>query len=112
MSVEFTKGHRGSVTVIFNGFRYCKDKKYNSCTYMKCVKHRSDKCSGRLVLDAANNVSKYTEHTCTKDPAELNVHLTKQKVKNMAVSSTHSTKRVVAESIRGLDEESLIKLPL
>ena len=104
-------GKRGNYNVIYDGQRYTLnrrrhvtdgvEKSYRICTVSGC--------KTRFVLHD-QRMKNSPQHNHGDQQAELTVHGAKVQLKSRAATSDMSTKRIVEQTISGLDFESRAKL--
>ena len=104
-SVEFTTGKRGKDNVIYDGQRYTLNRRRHGTdrvekSYWICT---VSGCKVGFVLHSPL-------HNHGDQQAELTVYRAKVQLKSRAATSDISTKRIVAQSVSGLDFESIAKL--
>ena len=110
-SVEFTTGKRGKDNVIYDSQRYTLNRRRHGTdgvekSYWICT---VSGCKVKFVLHD-QRVKNSPLHNHGDQQAELTVHRAKVKLKSRAATSDISTKRIVAQTVSGLDFESRVKL--
>ena len=112
-SFEFTNGKRGKDNVIYDGQRYTLNRRRHGTDGVE-----KSYWSALLVavkLDLFSTIREwktalYSLHNHVDQQAELTVHRPKVQLKSRAATSNISTKRIVAQTVSGLDYESRTKL--
>ena len=102
---------RGKDKVIYDGQRYTLNRRRHGTdgvekSYWICT---DSGCKARFVLHD-QRVKNSPIHNHVDQQAELTVHRAKVQLKSRAATSNISTKRIVAQTVSGLDFESRAKL--
>ena len=93
---------------------YCYFKKSsgeNGQQYWKCEQDRSNKCPGRAVTDAENNVKVTVDHNHGPSPTRIEVQEIKANIKTAATTSTATPRTLVNLQLAGISDRAKVALP-
>jgi len=94
---SFIPSQRGNPKLVFENQCYFKrGNGERGQQYWKCEQHRSNKCPGRAVTDAENNVNVTRDHNHGPSPTRIEVQEIKANIKRAATTSTTVTPRTLA----------------
>lgn len=70
----FIRSQRGAPLLVYDGFLYRNERRINKKTYWLCIRYKSSRCNGRMILNG-NTIVKETEHTHATDNRSNDVNL-------------------------------------
>ena len=109
--VNFVPGKTATTrNLVYEGYRFCLDRRSGIRSYWKCVFKSSFGCTGRVILINNETVVKSSDHCHLPTTALNSVHVMKQKLKACAQTSVLPTKHLVANAVGSLTSEALIKV--
>ena len=99
-SVNFVPGRTATTrNLVYEGYRFCLDRRSGIRSYWKCVFKSSLWFSGRVILIKDETVVRSSDHCHLPIPALNSVHVMKQKLKACAQTSVLPTKHLVANAV-------------
>lgn len=106
--MEYTVSQRNKPLLIFNGYRYRKDRvSLRGRVTWRCVRPL---CLGRIMVDGDAHKLK-TSHNHGPDFGENKAVQVRENMRKMARESQERTSAIVRASISGLSEEAAVRLP-
>ena len=110
-SVNFVPGRTATTrNLVYEGYRFCLDRRSGIRSYWKCVFKSSFGCTGRVILINNETVVRSSDHCHLPTPALNSVDVVKQKLKACAQTFVLPTKHLVANAVGPLTSEALMKV--
>ena len=110
-SVNFVPGRTATTrNLVYEGYRFCLDRRSGIRSYWKCVLKSSLGCSGWVILVNNETVVTSSDHCHLPTPALNSVHVMKQKLKDCAQTSVLPTKYLAANAVGPLTSEALMEV--
>ena len=110
--MEVIKSQKNKNLITYNGYTYRRNRCTGTRAFWRCV--RSD-CKGTAstAADYENNrtVRELQEHNHTPDPAYVGTMKALGTMLSQAETTTAPPRRVIAEGLAGVPDESLVRLP-
>lgn len=102
----FVSSRKGKI-LLYNGYRYRKDRSHSSSTSWRCCK--SD-CRGRLLTTETAKTIR-TEHNHAPDPANNEVFVARAKMKELATTREDAPRSIILASTSTISSEAAVQLP-
>lgn len=112
MEIEFIKSVRGKDHLVFNGYRYIRERetKAGKITW-NCIDRRHHKCTARLHTLQNNVVKSVNEHNHVADASKLCAQKVLLKIIHQAETTTDSPQSIVAAASENLEPSVSAQLP-
>jgi len=107
--MEFITSQKNGKILIYNGFRYRRDKRHLKSTSWRCTYKG---CKGRVITTSDVKARESTEHNHAPNIGQINAALVKNKIKKLAQTTTEKPRNIIQESTsQVLSAETAVHLP-
>lgn len=103
-----TTSQKNRTVLIFNGFRYRRDKAHQNSVSWRCCKSG---CKGRLILYNDDSKKPTTAHNHAPNPAEVDASLAKGSIREQARKTYTSPRAIIQASTSNISDEASVYLP-
>ena len=111
MPLEFVKSQKGADHLVYEGYRFVKDKVTEIKTMWKCVNYKVDGCRGRAHTYDGEVAYHSNNHTCAPDIVKVKVKATLAEIKRLAVETSNTPTAILAKATDGMAAEITGGLP-
>lgn len=109
MSSSICTSQMDKSIIVFNGYRYRRDKIHQSSVSWRCCKRD---CRGRLILYTNDGTKRpTTAHNHAPDPAEVDACIVKNRMKEEASQTDKSPRDIIHSAVRNASTEACVRLP-
>jgi len=110
MSCEYVLSQKGHNLLSFQGCLFSKTSEKNGRSYWLCTM-KKNRCRSSLVVEEGQIVSTPKEHNHPLSPSLVKARKVQNKVKEAARLTRDPPSTVISESITGVEEVILAKIP-
>ncbi|RWS13379.1 uncharacterized protein B4U80_01955, partial [Leptotrombidium deliense] len=111
MPLQFVKSNKGSNQLVYDGYIYTRDRKYNGKELWKCVEFNEYKCLGRVHTFNDEIVKTVNEHNHVKRFEEIEARKAMNQVKEIAATTIETPQQIIATVSGIINIAAIPKLP-
>ncbi|XP_068246839.1 uncharacterized protein [Palaemon carinicauda] len=104
--MEFVKGERGKMKLIYEGYIYVEQKELaNNVTSYECEKHRHNNCKAKVKVCENEVVGYVNDHT------RREVLLVKQEIKAKSIATEETAQQIISQTVELISSGAATQLP-